>query len=394
MKLFAKLFSIVILTLLLVSPVYATTNRTPKNIVLPKNEIVKTDYFATGDTVTISGTVEGDAYIAGGTVMVDGTIKGDLFVAGGTVSIYGPILHDVRAMGGTITIQAPISGNVTVAGGTVTFEKEATVKGSVLAGAGTLNLSSIVEKSIRAGAGSMTVNNQVNGDLLAGVGTLTLLPDAKIKGNLTYWSEQEFVTSGNATVSGAIVRQEPPQQYKDRDQYQNIARTGMKKFAGAMAGLTLVSHMLWGLLLFGIGMLLFRATPVFTQKTIQGVTQSPWNKFLTGLMIVIVVPIVGVLLLITVVGIPVAISVFFGLGIVTVVTHIYSSLFVGTKIVEYFHSTNRTLAYFIGLVSMFMLTFIPVIGGLAKGILGLIVLGAIIKEKNVAYMLMRKHKIV
>lgn len=377
MKLFAKLFSIALLTLLLVSPVYATTNRTPKNIVLPKNEIINTDYFAAGDTVTISGTVEGDAYIAGGTVMVDGTIKGDLFVAGGTVLIYGPILHDVRAMGGTITIQAPISGNVTVAGGTVSFEKEATVKGSVLAGAGTLNLSSTVEKSI-----------------LAGVGTLTLLPDAKIKGNLTYWSEQEFVTSGNATVSGAIVRQEPPQQYKDRDQYKNMARIGMKKFAGAMAGFSIVSHMLWGLLLFGIGMLLFRATPVFTQKTIQGVTQSPWNKFLMGLMIVIVVPILGVLLLITVIGIPVAISVFFGLGIVAVVTHIYSSLFVGTKIIKYFHSTNRTLAYFIGLVSMFMLTFVPVMGGLAKGVLGLIVLGAIVKEKNAAYTLMRKHKIV
>ena len=377
MKLFATLFSITLLTLLLVSPVYATTNRTPKNIVLLKNEIVKTDYFAAGDTVTISGTVEGDAYIAGGTVLIDGTIKGDLFVAGGTVSIYGPILHDVRAMGGTITIQAPISGNVTVTGGTVSFEKEAAVKGSVLAGAGTLTLNNSIEKSI-----------------LAGVGTLTLLPEAKIKGNLTYWSEQEFVTSGKATVSGAIVRQEPPRQYKNRDQYKNMASIGMKKLAGAMAGLAIVSHLLWGLLLFGIGMLLFRAAPVFTQKTIQGVVESPWNKFLTGLMIVIVVPIIGVLMLVTIIGIPVAISVFFGLGILAIVTHIYSALFVGTKIVEYFHSTNRTLAYFIGLVSMFVLTFIPMIGGLANGVLGLIVVGTIMKEKNVAYTLMRKHKIV
>ena len=43
---------------------------------------------------------------------------------------------------------------------------------------------------------------------------------------------------------------------------------------------------------------------------------------------------------------------------------------------------------------MFVLTFIPMIGGLANGVLGLIVVGTIMKEKNVAYTLMRKHKIV
>ncbi len=68
MKLFAKLLSIAILTLLLVSPVYASTRAAKRDIVLSKETVVKTDYFAAGDTVTISETVEGDAYIAGGTV--------------------------------------------------------------------------------------------------------------------------------------------------------------------------------------------------------------------------------------------------------------------------------------------------------------------------------------
>ncbi|NIO21626.1 MAG: hypothetical protein GTN76_13040, partial [Candidatus Aenigmarchaeota archaeon] len=43
-----------------------------KNAVLPKGEVVDSDYFATGRSVTLSGTVKGDAYIAAGTIDFEG----------------------------------------------------------------------------------------------------------------------------------------------------------------------------------------------------------------------------------------------------------------------------------------------------------------------------------
>ena len=53
-----------------------------KVVVVEKDEMIDDDYFAYGETVTISGTINGDAYLAGGSVLVDGVVNGDLFVAG------------------------------------------------------------------------------------------------------------------------------------------------------------------------------------------------------------------------------------------------------------------------------------------------------------------------
>ena len=50
--------------------------KTGRNVVLPKGEVVDSDYFATGTSVTLSGTVKGDAYIAAGTINFEGTVDG------------------------------------------------------------------------------------------------------------------------------------------------------------------------------------------------------------------------------------------------------------------------------------------------------------------------------
>lgn len=71
------LVSLMIFSLLLVPSAFA---KNEQNVVLPRNETVNHDYFATGSQVQILGTVNGDAYIGGGTVSISGTINGDLLV--------------------------------------------------------------------------------------------------------------------------------------------------------------------------------------------------------------------------------------------------------------------------------------------------------------------------
>ena len=211
MKLFIRTcIAVLALPLILVAPVAARGTNPPKIVMLEKNTIVNHDYFAAGDSITVSGTVNGDAYVAGGTVTMNGTINGDLFVAGGTVNISGNILHDLRAAGGTINISAPIPGNITVAGGNVNVAKDARIGGSILAGAGTLELLSPVGRGMNVGAGTLTIGNRVNGDVTAGAGTLSMLPDATVTGNLNYWSKNDATLGTGATVSGLLVRHEPP----------------------------------------------------------------------------------------------------------------------------------------------------------------------------------------
>ena len=63
--------------------------KTEKNVVLPRDQVVDSDYYTAGRSVTISGSVKGDAYITAGTIDFEGTVDGDLIAAGGVVNIRG-----------------------------------------------------------------------------------------------------------------------------------------------------------------------------------------------------------------------------------------------------------------------------------------------------------------
>jgi hypothetical protein len=48
---------------------------------LPASQVAAADYFAFGELVEISGTVNGDLYALGGAVFIDGRINGDVIAA-------------------------------------------------------------------------------------------------------------------------------------------------------------------------------------------------------------------------------------------------------------------------------------------------------------------------
>jgi len=395
MKLLAR-FCIVVLALplLFVSPAFAKGTNTPKTITLAKNEVVDSDYFAAGDKVTLSGTVNGDAYVAGGTVTVHGTVNGDLFVAGGTVHIDGSILHDLRAAGGTITVTSPIPGNVTVSGGNVSFSKNAKVGGSILAGAGTLEVLGPIGRGITVGAGSLTIGDRVLGSIKAGVGNLSLLPDANVSGDLTYWSEESVNVADGATISGTVLRHEPPENKTGKD-LSFVAGKNTKKVAAATLGAFTIWKIVYFLITFVVGLVLFSLLPVYTKKVADVFKKQPFQEFGIGLITVIVMPVLAVILLTTIVGIPVGLFLFAALGLLAFVAHIYAGLALGEVILGWMNTKfSRTLAYLVGLTSLLILSLIPILGGITKAIVELMAIGAIMTQKYAIMKQMRSKRMI
>ncbi len=75
--------------------------------------------------------VHGDAIAVGGTAYVDGTVEGDAVALGGSVDVRGHVMGSVRARGGNIMLHstAVIDGSVSAVGGAVTQEPGASVGG-------------------------------------------------------------------------------------------------------------------------------------------------------------------------------------------------------------------------------------------------------------------------
>lgn len=371
--------------LILLSPllfsVFAQELQSRESVVLPKGSTVNQDYFASGESVTLAGTVNGDAYIAGGNITVPGTVNGDLLVAGGTITVAGTVAGDVRAAGGQIIITGNIEGNVTTGGGSVTITNSARLGGSLVAGAGSLSIMGPVERGMTIGAGSVQLSNTIGGNVLAGVGRLTLTPDAVIQGNLTYYSKDKAEIQQGAQVVGNVNMQ----QIKEKD----------KKAPAAVALATFIPGLLYLISLFIMGLLFLRFLPIFTQDTTNLVGREPWKSLGVGLLILILTPIVVVLLMVTVIGIPIGLVLFAAYLIYFYLSVMFVAIFIGKKILRQNGKTRAgVLALSIGLIIYGIISLIPIIGGLFTFLVMLIGMGALFIQKRNYYLNLRSKKIL
>lgn len=379
--------------LLAAAPVAATTSVRNKTVTLPAGETVQQDYFAAGDVVMLSGVVNGDAYIAGGIVTVNGTVNGDLFVAGGTVTINGTLAQDLRAAGGTVIVTSPVPGSVTVAGGTVTFTETAPVTGSILAGAGTLNIASTIGGGITAGAGTMTIGEDVDGNIVAGAGSLTIMPGVHVAGDLTYWSDTPAETGEGATVSGMIKRHDAPE--SDLKKTVPGMQDMEERFATSIAGAFIAWKIAGFLLTFVLGLLLFRFMPNFTKKVTESFNAMPLKSAGIGFLTLIGIPVAALALMITLVGIPAGAFLFAALAVLLYVAHMYAGLSLGIVVLRWLNvRTSQSLIFLTGLALLFFIMLVPFFGFLAKSVIELIALGAVMTEKIAVAKTMREKRLI
>ena len=155
-----------------------------RRVVLPAGEVHEGWYFAGGDQVIISGTVNGDAYVAGGMVQVDGEINGDLIVAGGSVTINGQVSDDVRAAGGSVECNGSVGKNFTAAGGSVRTGRGSQIGGGVLAAGGSIMIGGEVVRDVVLASGDATVSGRIDGDATITGDALTVLPGGRVSGDL------------------------------------------------------------------------------------------------------------------------------------------------------------------------------------------------------------------
>ncbi|MBI2022331.1 hypothetical protein HYS97_00560 [Candidatus Daviesbacteria bacterium] len=354
-------------------------------VTLPQDQIIDKDYFATGDVVEISGTVNGDVYAAGKEVLIDGIVNGDVLVAGGTVSISGKVAEDVRVAGGQVNISGEIGKNLTVGAGSVEVSSDALLSGNLVAGAGNVNILAPVQKDVKVGAGNLVLANTVGGDVEAGVGKIRLSPKARIEGNLIYWSDDVATIARDATVSGRITHNVTPE-YKG-PKPGDLAKV-LISLAAFFKFVSLVSTLV-------IGLLLIYLFPGFIRTSAQTISKSPWVSLGVGLLVLILVPISFVVLLMTVVAVPLAFILLLLYFAAVFIARIYSIYWIGEYVSSRFdRKVNMGWTFVGGLAVYYLVSLIPVIGEITGFLVLLFGLGASAIAKRNLYLSFRKKNLI
>lgn len=374
--------SLLLVPLLIVPVVKAQENNyyTPPSSDFMPSQAVAADYFHADDSVTVSSIIAGDAYVAGGTVLVDGTINGDLLVAGGTVTIDGAVGGNVRAAGGTVIIGGSVGKNITVAGGTVNINRMATIGGNINALSGNMNFSGNTTGNIHVIGADVSIDGSVDGDIDAKVQNLKFGDAATVGGSLSYQSPEQASMGTNTKIIGNVtyvpVKREAPQ-----------GRSTEKLHTGVEFISLLTS--------FIIGFIIIRLFPKRVMKKAEILQKRFWVCLGLGFLTLVISPFAVILLLVTVIGIPIAFLWIVAFLILAYMAKIWVAFAVGRALVMKAGSGDRRgWALLAGLLLYYVIGYIPVVGGLVKLIVMLIGIGVVLIEKRQFYQELSAKKLV
>ena len=356
-----------------------------KLVTVPAGQVIDKDFFAFGEVVEISGTINGDLYAVAGQILVDGTVKGDLLAVGGTVTISGTVAQDARLAGGQITISGDMGRNLTVGGGNIELTPSASIHGGVVAGGGNIQLAAPVSHDVKIAAGNLTISNRIGGDVDAIVGRVRLTSKAAVTGNLTYQSPAFASVDDLAKISGSVTRKEFP-----RDSLPSA-----KAILGLLAGLKLLLLAMSFVSTLVLGFLLMHFYPNSTQKAVDQLRQRPMASLGLGLLALIGPPLLAGLLALTIVGLPLALVALAWYFVVLYLSRVVVIAWAGQAIFQRLGKADRKRwAFVVGLVAYFLLALIPVLGGLVTLIVILFGLGALLFTKKETYVAARGQAMV
>lgn len=318
-----------------------------------KDEVLESSVYLAGTTVTVAGTVRGDVYCAGQNIDVTGTVEGDVICAGQSVNVSGTVEGDVRVAGQTVTVASTATRSLSAFGQSVTVTGNATVARDVTIFGTSVQLGGKVARDAVVGGQNVTLAGTVGRNVTAMTEQLALGSGARVGGDIEYTSYNQINKGAGAVVVGQTVRHDPP-----ANQDTAPASGWIAQFWGAVY---------WFGAWVVLGLLLLALVPRSFQNTSAVMTKQAGWTILAGFAALIMTPIVAVMLMVTLLGIPAGIVLLILWIIAMVVACAYSGYALGAWIVSRMGwnlKWPRVAALVVGLLVLALLMLVPILGGL------------------------------
>ncbi len=308
------------------------------------------DVWAAGALAAVRGTVGHELHAAGAEVDVDTTTQGNAYVAGAIVSVAGRYAHDLYVAGARVDITAIVDGALKAGGARVLVRPQTQVRGlTQLAGADVV-FAGVSHGRTEIYGDTIQIDGRIAGDLLVRARSVTIGKTAVIDGNVTFQTFNEPVIAKGAVIRGR--------------QTTTLPQPQVNRFQAAQA--------LFGLVLFSIaagfmaGFVLLVVRRAFVERAVAALRNRPGHSFGLGVLMFILVPLIALVLMATVIGIPTALLVLFAVPLLWLVGTVIAAFTMGDFLVN---RVPRPRGFFgelwqliVGLVVLSVIGIIPYLG--------------------------------
>jgi len=302
------------------------------------------NYYAAGNRIEITTPMGADVLVAGRQVDIQQPVSGDIIAAGWRVSLAARAGDDVRIAAGEVVLNAPVNGDLTVAGGDVQLGPQASIGGRSWITGRRVRIEGVIDRELRIAGETVTLAGEIRQPVSVMAETLEILPGARVLQSLTYQGPQDVRIAAGAVVNGPIIF--------DRIRPGEARRA--RSFP-ALSGVLFAAH------LFVAGLVLTWLLPRFEGATLAKLRAQPARSLLAGFVLLLVTPVVAVLLIITVLGLPVGLVLGALYGMALLVGLVVSAMFMGRAEARLLDTrpiatgTQRTMLLLAGAVTLAVL---------------------------------------
>lgn len=335
------------------------------------------DRFVAGGTVSVRETVVGDLIAAGGNLSVSADVGGDLVIAGGDIQLAGQVSQTLYAAGGKISVDSNVVRNARVAGGSVSLGASGQIQGNASLAGGDITVRGPIGGYLQAGGGHLYLDGPIGGDVELVGDRIELGPNARIEGHLKYQSKKDIRQAAGAEVRGGIERVTGiTAPYGDLRRFRSDGMAGVAWSLGLVVAAALLAGV-WPTLADRMG--------TFLQQ------RFAWSV-LVGFIALVCTPVAVILLLVTVIGIPLALAALAGYGLILLAGYVASGVGVGSLALHRWKDERaastvwRVGAAGLGMLLIVVLGRLPWLGWL-------IVLAALLFGMGALLMQIRRHPV-
>lgn len=332
---------------------YAYAVKSDNSIMVGKNEVVDGNFYAAGQTITVDGTVDGDVICAANTVNINGTVEGDVICAAQSININGQVKGSVRAAGNSIDINGIIAENAMTFGASIHLGENAEIGREMLIACDNADIKGKIGRDLYGAAAKTAVSGEISRNVRLKIddGELNIADSAVINGSLTYTSNNQAKIAQGAQIK--------------EGSYQNLPKIPSKRevAAGKIFGslFSIFSALVVGLVLITV----WRDQIIkITDKMLSGIGVSiGW-----GIILMFITPIISILLLFTIIGIPLALILAVLWLIALYASKILAGIMIGRKVLKKIwerqnpEHSGLIWAMIIGIIIVWLACSIPLLG--------------------------------
>ena len=327
--------------------------------------------YAAGASVVLTAPVAGDLSAFGGSIIAAAPVAGDELLVAGSIRSRAPVTGDLRIMGGSVVIEESIAGDLVVLGFSVNDSGRAS--GSVFIAAAETTLTKGASGPVTIYGNTISLAGDFGGNVnIVSSGHLTLAASTTIRGTLSYEAPEPATIPASATIIGGI-------KYRNASYLPDAGTSRL--LAVVSIGFFLFARILGALILAGLLAGLF---PKLAEEIVErAYTQRPRNILLTmllGFAILVATPVLFIVLMLTFVGIGLALLLLILYSLLAFLALLYAGILLGSAFARRFRAREEVFWHdgVFGMLALSLIALLPVIGPLILYILTIFSAGALL----------------